>query len=146
MPGPESQAAGLAMRVRREALRIAAQHHQLDQFHAVFEDALARRDLTSARVAFARFADALEAHFSLEEEFYFPALHGHRRDLTGELAQLTREHAALRGGVAQLTSELAGSDFAACELELAAWTAQLLSHERHEEALLEGSPPAGVAS
>ena len=135
---------GLSMRVRREAVRIAAQHHQLDQFHAVFEDALARGDLRGARVSFANFADALEAHFSLEEEFYFPALHGHRRDLTSELARLTRDHAALRTGIAQLSAELARGDRAACELEFAAWLAQLLAHERSEEALMASPPPEGT--
>ena len=139
-----AQSGGLAARVRHEALRIAAQHHQLDEFHAVFEDALARGDLSSARVTFANFAGALEAHFSLEEEFYFPALHGYRRDLTSELARLCHEHAALRTGVAQLTEELARGEFAACKLELEAWVAQLLAHERSEEALMASPPPEGT--
>ena len=74
------RAGGLDMRMRREALRVASQRHQLDQFHEVFESALARGDAASAKQSFARFADALEAHFKLEEEVYFPALHG--RDAT----------------------------------------------------------------
>ena len=135
---------GLSMRVRREAVRIAAQHHQLDQFHAVLEDALARGDLSGARVSFANFADALEAHFSLEEEFYFPALHGYRRDLASELARLTRDHEALRTGIAQLTEGLARGELAACRLELEAWLAQLLAHERAEEALMASPPLAGT--
>ena len=135
---------GLSMRVRREAVRIAAQHHPLDQFHAVLEDALARGDLSGARVSFANFADALEAHFSLEEEFYFPALHGYRRDLASELARLTRDHEALRTGIAQLTEGLARGELAACRLELEAWLAQLLAHERAEEALMASPPLAGT--
>lgn len=149
MPGPtrfdvEALDGGLPMRVRREALRIAAQHHQLDEFHAVFEDALARGDLSGASVSFANFADALEAHFSLEEEFYFPALHGYRRDLASELARLTRDHAALRTGMAQLSAELGRGDRAACELGFEAWLAQLLAHERLEEALMASPPPEGT--
>lgn len=140
----EAQGGGLSMRVRREAVRIASQHQQLDQFHAVFEDALTRGDLRGARVSFANFADALEAHFSLEEEFYFPALHGHRRDLASELARLTRDHAALRTGIAHLSAELASGDLATCELELKAWVAQLLAHERSEEALMASPPPEGT--
>ena len=142
--GAEALDAGLSMRVRREAVRIAAQHHQLDEFHAVFKDALARGDLSGARVSFANFADALEAHFSLEEEFYFPALHGYRRDLASELARLTRDHAALRTGIAQLTEGLARGELAACKLELDAWVAQLLAHERLEEALIASAPPTGT--
>jgi hypothetical protein len=134
------------MRVGREAMRIAAQHHQLDQFHAVFEDALTRGDLSGARVSFANFADALEAHFSLEEEFYFPALHGYRRDLASELARLARDHAALRTGFAQLSAELARGDRAACQCELEAWLARLLAHERDEEALLAIPPPQGIGA
>ena len=139
-----AQGAGLAARVRREALRIAAQHHQLDEFHAVFEDALARGDVSRARVSFANFGGALEAHFSLEEEFYFPALHGYRRDLAGELARFSHEHAALRTGMAQLTQQLARGQLAACKLELEAWVAQLLAHERLEEALLASPPPTST--
>jgi hypothetical protein len=131
--------AGLTLRVHREAQRIAAQHRQLDEFHAVFGDALARGDLIGAKISFANFAGALEAHFSLEEDFYFPALHGHRPDLASELARLARDHAALRSGIAQLSAELARGDRAACELEFEAWLAQLLAHERSEEALLAGA-------
>ena len=127
---------GLGLRLRREALRVASQHHQLDQFHEVFENALARGDAPAAERSFARFADALEAHFTLEEQVYFPALHGRDGAAAGELAELVREHEALRGGVAEIASALRARDLEACEGAVSTWLPRLVLHERREEALM----------
>jgi iron-sulfur cluster repair protein YtfE (RIC family) len=133
---------GLAMRLRREALRVASQHHQLDQFHEVFEAALARGDAPAAEQSFARFADALEAHFSLEEQIYFPALHGRDSTAAGELAELVREHEALRGAVTEIASALRARDLEACDASLGAWLPRLVLHERREERLMLREPAA----
>lgn len=127
---------GLGLRLRREALRVASQHHQLDQFHEVFENALARGDAAGAEQSFARFADALEAHFTLEEQVYFPALHGRDAAAASELAELVREHEALRSGLAEITSALRARDLEACDGAIGAWLPRLVLHERREEALM----------
>lgn len=43
--------------------------------------------------------------------------------------------------MAQLTEQLARGELAACKLELEGWLAQLLAHERSEEALMASPPP-----
>ena len=127
---------GLGLRLRREMLRLASQHHQLDQFHEVFENALARGDLPAAEQSFARFADALEAHFTLEEQVYFPALHGRDVAAAAELGELVREHEALRSAVDEIHRTLRARDRAACDAAMSAWLPRLVLHERREEALM----------
>jgi iron-sulfur cluster repair protein YtfE (RIC family) len=127
---------GLGLRLRREALRVASQHHQLDQFHEIFESALARGDAAAAELSFSRFADALEAHFGLEEQVYFPALHGREVVAASELAELAREHDALRAAVAEIAAALRARDLPACEAAVGAWLPRLVLHERREEALM----------
>ncbi len=136
MPDSASVEEGLGLRLRREALRVASQHHQLDQFHEVFENALARGDAASAQLSFARFADALEAHFALEEQVYFPALHGRGGASAPELAELVREHDALRGALEEIHSALRARDLPACDAAIGAWLPRLVLHERREEALM----------
>ena len=81
--------AGFELRLRREAQRVASQHQQLDEFQAAVQEALARDDVREAKEALGRFNDALGAHFSLEEAFYFPAVVSHTSGLRRELAELT---------------------------------------------------------
>jgi hypothetical protein len=131
-----SNDSGLGLRLRREALRIASQHHQLDEFHEVFENALARGDAAGAEQSFARFADALEAHFTLEEQVYFPALHGRDAATAAELAEFVRDHEALRGAVAEIAAALRARDLAAGDALLGTWLPRLVLHERREEALM----------
>jgi len=127
---------GISARLRREAQRVASQHRQLDEFQVVVTDALARGDLSEARRSLARFREALDAHFSLEEEFYFPALHSHSSQLRAELAELALEHDSLRAGFSDATVALSISDGAATTAALNAWLPRLDAHERREEALL----------
>jgi hypothetical protein len=134
---------GLALRLRREAQRVAGQHVQLGELADEILDALGRGGLAEARLALARFREALDAHFSLEEDFYFPALHRHASGLSGELAELTRDHEALRAGFSDASRALAGLDGAQCSAALDAWLPRLAEHERREEQLLE--QPAQVA-
>lgn len=124
------------MRMHAETQRISSQHRQLDDFHAVVLGALERGDTYGARTAFDRFADALEAHLSLEDEFYFPALHGLAREFTSELTALSEEHAALRTGIRGVADCLRSASSEACTSALAGWIAELTAHERREEALL----------
>jgi hypothetical protein len=129
---------GASLRLRREAQRVASQHRQLDEFQGVVEDAVARGDLAEAQRALARFSEALDAHFQLEEEVYFPALHSHASDLRADLADLALEHDGLRAGFSDATVSLARQDGAATAAALQAWFSRLDAHERREEELLGG--------
>jgi len=91
MNGDDEQP-GLRLRVGREARRISSQHRQLDTFYGMVLDSLSNGRAERARSEFLRFHDALEAHFTVEEQIHFPALHGLRPELDAELATLVEVH------------------------------------------------------
>ena len=137
---------GLARRMQREARRISSQHRQLDEHCALVKSALARGEPHSVRRAFARFADALEAHLSLEDAVYFPALHGLAREAEADLIGLAEQHGKLRAGVRRVSDRLAGPNPAAWATALDGFIAELAGHERREEEVLArttGRPTAG---
>jgi hypothetical protein len=129
---------GLERRMGKEARRISAQHRQLDVLYGVVADALQRRDAQSARTGFERFCDALDAHFSLEQNFYFPALHGLRPALGAELAALAREHAELTVELEALRPRFDGADLDGCAAALDDFAVRLARHEGVEEQLVAG--------
>ena len=90
---------GLRLRVAIEQRRISSQHRQLDEIYALVVTALTEQPLPEARQAFQRFRDAWEAHTSLEDGFYFPALHGLHPEIEPRLAVFAREHAGFRAKI-----------------------------------------------
>ena len=127
---------GLSLRMQRETRVISAQHRQLDEFYARVASALRADERDTARAAFARFADALEAHFALEDGLYFPALRGLRPALGADLERLCDEHQVLReqlAGVARAIDREAGAESARLLDRLAG---ELAEHEGREEGLL----------
>jgi hypothetical protein len=134
---------GLTLRMRREARIVSAQHRQLDDFTLRVACALARREPRAARAAFARFADALEAHFALEEALYFPALRGLRPTLAAELSALEEEHRTLREQLAALGRPVATGTCSAASAALGRLAEALAEHEGREESLLDGMRRSG---
>lgn len=127
---------GVALRMSLEARRISSQHRQLDAIYGLVVDAVNRRLREAARSAFNRFQDAIEAHFSLEEEFYFPALHGMRSDLTADLDHLVGEHGVLREAIAGCEQCLGHAEFPHCMDLLDQLATSLADHEDREEQVL----------
>lgn len=140
--GERERQPGLEHRMGREARRISGQHRQLDEFYAMVETRLQDRDAEGAALAFQRFRDALEAHFSLEDGLYFPALHGMRPELEEPLARLVREHGELRAQVEVVHARLGGRDLDAAAMRLDELVRALARHEGEEERLLAGLGPA----
>jgi iron-sulfur cluster repair protein YtfE (RIC family) len=130
---------GLRKRMGRETRRISAQHRQLDLFFQVVIDALESGARGEARSHFTRLADALDAHFAIEEELTFPAIHGLRPALGPTLAGLVDEHDVLRERVGAAGDALARDGHPPADvLALLETLAEgLAAHERREEALLE---------
>ena len=122
--------AGLKLRMRGEERRISSQHRQLEQ--------LFDRVMKSVRVGgphkavndFLLFSTALEAHMSVEEDIYFPALHGLRNDVGDELGRLIEEHQRIREQLADLRLTLASNDE---DLGIAALERLAADVDRHEE-------------
>jgi len=128
---------GVHWRMQGEARRISSQHRQLDLFYGMLEEALERGSLQGARVAFVRFRDALDAHITLEDKVFFPALHGLLPpELGAQLTGLVREHEAMRRVLDELQDLLAEGAVESCVRELDAFAEQIADHERREERLL----------
>lgn len=127
---------GARHRMRYEELRISRQHDQLNSLFAAVLGSLYRDAVHNARDAFVRFADALEAHLSLEDRLYFPALHGLRPDLERALATLGEEHAALRARMNVIRALLASGERETSRERLDEFANLLSDHEAREEELI----------
>lgn len=129
------------MRLAHEAKRVAAQHERIDAFERDVRAALNGGDAAAIATALHAFEKALLAHFSLEEELHFPALHGLDAALAPELRVLAQDHAAFRKQLARLLADREGRAQGWIEA-FAALANALRRHEDREEALLGRSAPA----
>ena len=126
---------GLEKRLEFEARRISSQHRQLDAFHEMVARALEAGDPTAVLAAFTRFRDALEAHFAMEDEIFFPALHGLRPELEPELTALVQQHHAMRAQIAEVQALFDAERVADGGGVLDALADALSQHEEREERL-----------
>lgn len=127
---------GAKARMRLEARRISSQHRQLDELFGLVVGALAEGRLRRAEARFRHFQDAMEAHFSLEDEVYFPALHGLRRGLTPALEELSQEHARFRSELVRIADTFSRQDPDDCACQLDDLTKRIADHETREESLI----------
>lgn len=127
---------GLRHRVRRVERQISAQHRHLNPLFRRFAEALGNGGSDPARQAFERFRDAIEAHFSLEDEFFFPALHGLCPERARELAGLSRDHERLLRELERLREEIEADSLETCAEILDTFANALASHEGREEQLV----------
>ncbi len=127
---------GLKRRMRGEERRISSQHRQLGDLFRHVRDSVARGGPRKAVGDFLLFATVLDAHMSVEEDIYFPALHGLRSDLANELEALVREHELIRAELSQIRIVLAKADRAAAFAAFDQLVDFLNRHEREEEELI----------
>ena len=126
------------MRLALEAKRVAAQHDAIDAFEREVRAAFETGDARAVDASLRSLERALVAHFAIEEDVHFPALHGSDPGLAGGLRELIREHVAFRESLAGLIRD--GAAPAADRLAaFARLTEALRKHEDREEALF-GSP------
>jgi iron-sulfur cluster repair protein YtfE (RIC family) len=119
-----------------EARRLLAQHRKLDELYEAAVTTLIEEPRAKAERAFLRFREALDAHFSLEDEVYFPALHGLRKDLGERLEHLSSEHERLRTKAGQLAEVLHNRPREICLELLREISAAVSAHEEAEEDLI----------
>jgi iron-sulfur cluster repair protein YtfE (RIC family) len=124
---------GLRHRLRRAVRRSESQHGQLRALLAEIEGPVRAGALTVPGEWIARLRDALQAHFELEDQVLFPALHGLEPTASGSIETLSREHADF---LSELGASLAEPSGCACDAFLRL-RAALGDHERREEQLLE---------
>jgi hypothetical protein len=127
---------GLRLRIGSEGRRISSQHRQLDSIYAQVAAAAGRGSLEETRRALQRFRDAWEAHTSLEDGFYFPALRGLRPELGVELEALSAEHGRFREAFDGLDAQLAARDLPGLGAALERFAEAIAGHEEREETLV----------
>jgi iron-sulfur cluster repair protein YtfE (RIC family) len=123
------------MRLAHEGRRIAGQHEALAALEAATRRAFERGDDREVGEAARGFEAALAAHFDLEEQVHFPALHGHEPALGPKLEQLVREHAEFREALAALRRSAESGDRPAVAAAFDQVVARLRDHEVVEESL-----------
>lgn len=131
-----SEDKGLRMRMRGEERRISSQHKQLGDLFDRILDSVAGGGPRLALNDFLLFSTALEAHMAVEEDIYFPALHGLRNDVGEELLELVAEHARIRGELPEVQKRLNSGNENDARQALDELAILVGRHERQEEELL----------
>ena len=124
------------MRMRGEERRISSQHRQLDDLFSRVVGSVEGGGPRKAVGGFLLFQTALEAHMSVEEEIYFPALHGLRSDLGGELSELVSDHDVIRSLLPGIRRHLDSNDGVPALRVLGELADRVSRHEDQEEAIL----------
>jgi hypothetical protein len=124
---------GLRLRLAHVSRRLPAQHGFLNALLATTSRALERMAPAEAQEALLGFRGALDAHFQLEEEVYFPALHGLQPGLEVEIAELAREHHALRDRLLVLEGRASREPGPVVAQEFVELSHALRQHEAREE-------------
>jgi hypothetical protein len=128
---------GLRHRLKRVVRQMADQHRHLRPIQADLAEALARDGrVRPAQDAFARYRQAIDAHFALEGEMFFPALHGLRPDWQEALEALDREHEGLRDALSEVGRRIGAGTLAEAGAALAGFASELRDHEGREEQLV----------
>ncbi|MDH3687477.1 MAG: hemerythrin domain-containing protein [Myxococcales bacterium] len=127
---------GLRTRMGQESRRISSQHRQLDTLYGLIVAALRGGERDRAERALQRFGDAFDAHISLEDGFYFPALRGMQAHVGAELDGLSEEHERFRRDLEALNAEIRVDSLDAVEVSLDDFITRVAAHEGREEALL----------
>jgi hypothetical protein len=127
---------GLRYRIRRAIRQMGEQHAHLRACFTEIRMALARGDTSGCQDALERLRSVLEAHFELEDDVFFPALHGLRPDCAEGLERLSREHVGFADALRRLAKDLEDAGVDACERAFEAFAGSIAEHEAHEERLV----------
>jgi len=127
---------GIRLRMRGEERRITSQHERLDVLCREVYAQIDKHGAASAAGDYLLFMTALDAHMTVEEDIYFPALHGLRPDAGSELAELVGEHAELRRQAEAIRDQLKAGDRDGARLDLDRLARHISKHELAEEDLI----------
>lgn len=127
---------GLRFRLRRAARQIGQQHQHLREVLASLQRSLGDGAPPDAmRDQLDRYREALDAHFSLENDVLFPALHGLRPEHTGELEVLEAEHVDFSARLGRMGELLRGALRAEVGAALDGFARDMAAHDVREERL-----------
>jgi iron-sulfur cluster repair protein YtfE (RIC family) len=86
--------------------RMGADHHQCDNYFAAAEQAVEAEQWQQAAQAHHRFIDAMEQHFTAEEELLFPAFEEASGSTMGPTGMMRHEHEQMRSLFAEMNQAL----------------------------------------
>jgi hemerythrin superfamily protein len=132
----ESWNDGLRMQMRGEERRIESQHEHLDSLCQELYWRIDKDGPTYAIGEFLLFITALDAHMTMEEDVFFPALYGLRADLGSDFEALIKEHGEFRVAAAEIKEKLRANDRDGARVALDLLARRISEHERIEEDLL----------
>ena len=132
----DAMAAGLRFRVQRAARQIPQQHRHIDEVLGRLQAALARGVLPEVKEMFLQYHGAIEAHFALKDDVYFPALHGLHPEQGAELLKLCDEHRSFSDDLEDLADRLNSGRLETFSSDLHSFVARLVLHKSREERLL----------
>ena len=140
-------ATGLEHRLKRARRQMADQHRHLGALRDELGHALQNGVRARARDAVRGYVEAIESHFRLESEVFFPALHGLHPEFRTELEALDRDHHQLLQELRAMSGAVEDGALDRLAPELEEFNGSLREHERREETLVErivaaGTPPA----
>lgn len=124
---------GLRHRLRRALRRVESQHRTLRPLLAEAEESLRAGTPAAEIPQLAQLHDALKAHFELEDEVLFPAIHGLSPSTGAAIEALSREHETFLSELRRMLEAPADGD----REVFAKLRAALGLHERREEQALE---------
>ena len=127
---------GLRHRLRRTVRQMAGQHEHLRTLHRALAQAVDRGRIAEIRESVECLRGAIEAHFSLEDGVFFPAVRGFRPEVARELRTLVHEHGKYRADIARLSDALASGTLDAFAERCRALAESIADHEEREERLV----------
>ena len=129
------KSAGLETGLRHRLRRVVRQMREQHGHFKPLAEALRRAGTGGAAPelvsALAHYGEALVAHFSLESEMFFPALHGLHPERRPELEALEQEHEELLEALRGIEAGVQRSGVSSLD----AFFEALRAHERREEEL-----------
>jgi hypothetical protein len=134
--GLNAMQTGLLHRLRRVRRQVSDQHRHLRAIRAELMGALASGVEASATEALHSYREAIHAHFALENETFFPALHGLRPECCSDLDHLGREHGVLLSRLENIQGALVTGELRSSADAIQAFNSELAQHEHREEALM----------
>ena len=124
---------GLRLRLRRAVRRVESQHAQMRALLGELGAAARDQQPAAVRDPLGRLRAALAAHFELEDQMLFPALHGLSPGALPALEALSDQHREFLTGLDDMLASRC-----ACDAEaVSRLHASIGEHERREELLLE---------
>jgi hemerythrin-like domain-containing protein len=127
---------GLRHRLRRAVRQMATQHEHLRTLIHAIADAIEVGRVEEIQESVDRLRGSIEAHFSLEDDVFFPALHGLHPETGRELNDLMREHVDFLEDLSRLRNGLTTGTLDDFAQGYRAFSQSIAEHECREERLV----------